>query len=289
MFGKVFFNRTFRNYINSFGTLFNDITIGKYNSNGTIAKKIKVPIVYSSKEQWYSNLKQQDDIDAAMTLPIITYIQSGLTRKDDTRKAQRSEKVLLENEIYAVEYPQEWEMNMKLSIVTGSQMDMDQILEQIMYYFDPSFTIKIILLKDTINFVHECPITLASGPTEVNNNWMGEFTRRRITYEMNFKFTILLFGPIFVDKSADLTQIPFDIIEMPKSLGEKAEKVVTDFHSGGVRGPYFNYIELQAFPRENRLTIQLEDNDIITVEEDFYDGKIRNILPDPFDVPAGSL
>ena len=288
MFGQVFFNSTFRTYINGFGTLFNDIVIGQYDSNKNIKKKIKVPLVYSSKEQWYSKSQLAGDKEAAAILPIITYIQTGISRKDDRRKAQKAEKVMLENGNFAVEAPQDWEMTIKMSIIAGSQIDIDQIIEQIMHYFDPSFTVKFILCKDTINYIHECPITLNSI-SEVDNNWMGDSTRRRINYELMFRFIIKHFGPIYVIPGTDVSNLNFDLIEQPKSLGTPIHKVMVDIHHGGESGEYFNYVELQGFPRQNRITIETQNGLTIESEEDFYDGQIRNIVPDPIDVPAGSL
>lgn len=288
MFGKVFYNSTFRTYVSGFGTLFSEIVISQQDSTKKIKNKIKVPIVYSSKEQWYSKVKNPEDKEAALILPIICYVQNGISRKDDRRKAQKSEKVMIENPPYAVEAPQDWEMQMKMTIIAGSQHEMDQIIEQIIHYFDPSFTVKFILCKETINYVHECPITLTTV-SEVENNWMGDATRRRITYELQFRFIIKHFGPIYVVPGTNLSNLPFDLIEQPKSLGTPVKKVMVDIHHGGESGEYFNYTELQGFPRNHRTIMEMVDGTIIETTEDFYDGKIRNIVPIPLDIPAGTL
>jgi len=287
MFGRVWFNRTFRTYINSFGALFSNIVIGQYNSNGIIEKKIPVPIIYSGKEQWYSDLSEKLKQPAAKVLPAMSFVQTGLVRKDDRRTAQKSEKVLLENGIYCVENPQDWEMNMKLSIMSGSQIEMDQILEQIMAYFDPSLTVKIILLPDTINYVHECAIHLVSM-REAENNWQGESTRRRILWELEFRFIAKHFGPVYINKGGNITNLPFDYIETPKSLGEKANKVLVDIHEGGETGEVYTYKELMSIARAKRITVELENGEIISTVEDFYDGKVRNVVPSPFDIKAPS-
>lgn len=289
MFGnKVFHNRTFRTYISAFGTLFNNVHIIQKALNGTAVKKIKVPITYASKEQWYSDYIADSSRDSQLILPMITFIQNGLERKDDRRTAQKSERYVFENGKYCVDAPQDWEMKMKLSVLAGSQDEMDQIIEQILYYFDPSFTIKLTLLKDTINFVHECPITLLSA-SEVDNNWMGERTRRRINWDLQFKFMIKLFGPIYVNAGETVTDLGFDLISTPKSIGEPVAQIKVDIHGNGATGAYFNYLDLDNFERNKRITFELDDGTVITTHEDFYDGKVRNIEPEPVDVPAGSL
>lgn len=290
MFGKVFFNRTFKTYIDVFGTLFNDIHIGQFDSSKRMVNKIKVPCVYAAKEQWYTDLSEKLKQPAAKILPAMSYVKVGMpTRKDGNRTAQKAEKVMLENGDFAVEAPQDWEMKMKVTILAGSQIEMDQILEQIMHYFDPSFTVKLVLLPNTINFVHDCAIHL-EGIEETENNWQGDETRRRIMCELSFRFLMKLFGPVYINKGGDLINKPFDdLIATPKSLGEHVNKVMIDIHSGGNDGEAYTYQDLQDIARDTRLTVELEDGEIIEVTESFYDGQIRNVVPSPLDIPAGTL
>lgn len=291
MFGKVFFNKTFKSYIDVFGTLFRDIHIGQFDSDGNMVNKVKVPLVYVAKERWYTDLKQKLSNPAAQILPTMSYVKVGLPkRKDVNRTAQKSEKVMVENGIFAVENPQDWEMNIRLSILAGSQVEMDQILEQIMHYFDPSFTVKILLLPSTINYVHDCAIHLESMEETENNAIEGDDKRRRILCELQFRFLIKVFGPVYINAGNDLTKLPFDdYIATPKSLGEHANKVILDIHRGGNDGEVYTYKDLQDIARDNRLTVEMEDGQILEVSESFYDGYIRNVVPSPLDVPAGSF
>lgn len=289
MFGKSFYNKTFRTYISAFGSLFSDIIINQAASDGKTIKKVKVPIIYSSKEQYYSDYAADSAKDAQMILPMITFVQNGFSRKDDRRTAQKSEKVVYENDKFVVEAPQDWEMKIKMGILAGSQNEIDQIIEQILYYFDPSFTIKLTLLKDTINFVHECPITLLEAG-EADNNWMGERTRRRINWDLQFKFMVKLFGPIYINAGEDVAGLPFDLIPAPQSIGQPISRVLVDFHNNpDSLGKYFNYLDLQNFERQHRMEFELEDGTLVTTTEDFYDGKIRNIVASPVDVDTGTL
>jgi hypothetical protein len=51
MFNQVFYFQTIRKYVTLFGTLFNEISITKYNSAGHLEAFIKVPVTYAPKEK----------------------------------------------------------------------------------------------------------------------------------------------------------------------------------------------------------------------------------------------
>ena len=58
MFGKYFYNKNIRNIVILFGTVFNDITIKRTLSNGTIQNTLKVPIAYGPAQKYLSKLDQ---------------------------------------------------------------------------------------------------------------------------------------------------------------------------------------------------------------------------------------
>ena len=61
MLGVTFYHQTIRKYVAVFGTLFNDISIERKNSSGTVIEKLKIPLAYGPKQKWlwqYKNLLQ---------------------------------------------------------------------------------------------------------------------------------------------------------------------------------------------------------------------------------------
>ena len=96
MFGKYFYNKNIRNTVVLFGTLFNDITIKRTKSDGTIQNTLKVPIAYGPAKKYLTRLDQgaiNPDIETiGMVLPrmsfeIITMVYDG------TRKLQKTKKI----------------------------------------------------------------------------------------------------------------------------------------------------------------------------------------------------
>jgi hypothetical protein len=59
MFGTFFYHETFKRAVSIFGTLFNNITIKKTKSDGTVLMEQIVPISYGPKQKWLERLKSK--------------------------------------------------------------------------------------------------------------------------------------------------------------------------------------------------------------------------------------
>ena len=105
MFGKYFYNKNIRNIVILFGTVFNDITIKRTLSNGTIQNTLKVPIAYGPAQKYLSKLDQGELFSAndsqgnadlkehvAMVLPRMSFEITTMTY-DTTRKLQSTKKI----------------------------------------------------------------------------------------------------------------------------------------------------------------------------------------------------
>jgi len=55
-----FYFSSIRNLTASFGSLFNNINIVRYNTDGSVEKNIKVPLSYASADKTITMLQQQD-------------------------------------------------------------------------------------------------------------------------------------------------------------------------------------------------------------------------------------
>lgn len=88
-----FYFSTIRNLTASFGTLFNNINIVRYNTDGSVNKNLKVPLSYASADKTITMLQQQDrqrrenDIDIKISLPRMSFELLSVSY-DSTRKQQ---------------------------------------------------------------------------------------------------------------------------------------------------------------------------------------------------------
>ena len=95
MFGKYFYNKNIRNIVILFGTIFNDITIRRTLSDGTIQNTLKVPIAYGPAQKYLTRIEQGPIIDnevVGMVLPRMSFEIVTMTY-DVTRKLQSTKKI----------------------------------------------------------------------------------------------------------------------------------------------------------------------------------------------------
>lgn len=88
-----FYFSSVRNLTAAFGSLFNNINIVRYNTDGSIENNIKVPLAYGSGDKTITMLQQQDiqrrenNVDIKISLPRLSFELSGMTY-DSARKQQ---------------------------------------------------------------------------------------------------------------------------------------------------------------------------------------------------------
>jgi hypothetical protein len=205
---EYFYHEIFRKTIISFGTLFNNIQIQKTDNDGQVTSIIKVPLAYGPTQKFLSRLEQQPDLNkpVQITLPRMSFEFIGLnydaTRKLTTTQTFLSPSISDKTDIKKTYFPVPYNMEFELSIMCKHNDDMLQIVEQILPYFQPSFTLTVDLVK-TIGEKRDIPITLNS--INMNDDYEGDFTTRRaLIYTLRFTAKTYLFGPILSGVDKDL-------------------------------------------------------------------------------------
>jgi hypothetical protein len=202
MFGNFFYNEGMRKIIIAFGQLFNNIIIQSTSSTGAVTKRIKVPLAYAPKEKFLVRLDQQpqlDDRSFAITLPRLGFEISGLAY-DPTRKLTRVQKFKKvksgeSGEVHNFNYvPVPYNISLNLYAFTATAENGLQIVEQILPFFQPDYTITVNVLPE-LNIKRDIPIILNSVAYE--DSYSGDFTTRRaVIYTLNFTAKTYLFGPM---------------------------------------------------------------------------------------------
>jgi hypothetical protein len=87
-----------------------------------------------------------------------------------------------------------YRMNFQLSIMAKNQDDALQIVEQILPYFQPEYTVTIKEL-DSVNLTTDLPFVLTA--VNLEDTYEGNFTERRaIIYTLDFETRIRFYGPV---------------------------------------------------------------------------------------------
>jgi hypothetical protein len=209
---EYFYHEILRRTIISFGSLFNGIEIKHLDSSGNVDDVIKVPLAYGPTQKFLARLEQSADLNkpTAITLPRMSFEFTGLqydgTRKVTTTQTFKSQSVGIATAIRKTYMPVPYNMSFELSIFTKLNDDMLQIVEQILPYFQPAYTLSVNLL-DTIGEKRDIPIVIEN--VTMQDDYEGNYsTRRSLLYTIRFTAKTYLFGPV-----GDTTKASKDLIK----------------------------------------------------------------------------
>jgi len=199
MLGSHFYNQIVRKNIIAFGTLFNNITMKSSDPDtGEILEESKVPLAYGPKQKFLVRIGENAvSSKVAITLPRLYFEMTGIDY-DSSRKTspiQKYKTIIDGNggEVRVQYVPVPYNINFELGVIAKSQDDALQIVEQILPYFQPSFSITLNMIPD-MNEKRDIAIILngISGEDE----WDDSFLERRyITYTLQFTMKSYLYGP----------------------------------------------------------------------------------------------
>ena len=204
MFGTYFYNETIKRSVSIFGTLFNNIYTKKIKEDGTVLTRNLVPISYGPKQKFLARLtedaKERDLNVTSINLPRMAFELTGF-EYDATRqqnKLIRHSKTSLETDGTNRSYqynPAPYNLNFTLSVLAKNMSDALQIVEQILPYFQPEYTVTMKMIDD-MSDTRDVPIILNSVGLE--DTYEGSFEERRvIEYTLEFTMKIYFFGPVY--------------------------------------------------------------------------------------------
>ena len=260
MFGTYFYNESMRKMTVAFGQIFNNIQIKRKDSNGTVIQTIRVPLAYAPKEKFLVRLDQQPSLEErefSITLPRMSFEISGIAY-DSSRKLTRIQKYKtvktgIDGKVLNYNYtPVPYNISYTLNVFTATAESGLQIIEQILPFFQPDYTVTVNAIPE-LNIKRDVPIIL--NDVNYEDSYTGDFTQRRaVIYTLGFTAKTYLFGPASTQKVIKETQ--------------------TDLHSDTT----------QTESREVRITITPnptsananDDFGFTTTITDFNDGKNYN-------------
>jgi hypothetical protein len=190
------YNRIIRKLVVGFGNLFNDITLVRYNPDQSEAQRMIVPIAYAAKELYVQRLEGDANLDkkVQMTLPRMSFEMNGLTY-DTTRKQNTNFKAFTKttNGVISQYNPVPYNFDFSLYIYVRNIEDGTQIIEHILPYFTPDYTIKLNLVPE-MGMVKEIPVVLNSTSHETTYEGPRDSDPRMIIWTLNFTVKGYVFG-----------------------------------------------------------------------------------------------
>ena len=192
------YNRIIRKLVVGFGNLFKDITLVRYNPDSSEAERLLVPIVYATKELYVRRLEDDPDLSKKIqtTLPRMSFEMAGLTY-DATRKQNTNFKQFAKTTsgVVAQYNPVPYNFDFNLYIYVRNIEDGTQILEHIMPFFAPDYTLKLNLIPE-MGIIKEVPIIMNSATSEIEYEGDKNSETRMIIWTLNFTVKGYIFGNV---------------------------------------------------------------------------------------------
>ena len=210
MFGTYFYHQTSRKMVVAFGSLFNNIEVRRTDSNDAVTEVIKIPLSYGPKDKMLVRISQDPSLNpnVALTVPRMGFELTSMTY-DGARKLNTMGRNVkkgttgLKKQYNPVPY--NWDFS--LYVFVKNAEDGTQILEQILPFFTPDFTVTMTLVSG-MTVKMDIPLVLNSVTSE--DSYEGDFaTRRSIIWTLSFLMKGFLY-PSVTDNAKVITSSTVD-------------------------------------------------------------------------------
>jgi hypothetical protein len=251
MLGQQFYHETIRKIVIAFGTMFNSIDLVRKDNSGAVTQIMKVPLAYGPREKFLVRLREDADLtkQVAITLPRIGFEIKDLSY-DPARKlsrVQKFKKVKGANtkQLDTQYMPVPYNLDFELYIMAKQSDDALQIVEQILPYFQPDYTLTINDMSD-MGIKKDIPIILNSISYE--DSYDGDFTSRRaLIYTLSFTTKFYLYGPVTSSKVIKTVQVD-QYTDMPDKTPKREHRLtVTPDPTSADADDNFGFNETTSF------------------------------------------
>ena len=244
MFENWWYHESTRRMVSVFGSLFNDLEVQKRDSNDKVLAKIKVPLAYAPRSKVLARMgEQMSDPNVAIRLPRISFEISSMEYDPNARvsKHKKYKKVVTGDtlNLNTLRAPAVYKVGFELNIMTATQDEALQLLEEILPMFQPEYTVTIKDIPD-MDLTTDTPIILES--VTLNDDYEGDLiTRRAIVYTLSFSTRIRYYRGLFKTKQILETAVDFSEAEDPTTHKFETlaiDGTTTSDGAGGFKEPY---------------------------------------------------
>lgn len=202
MIGNHFYHGIVRKLIVAFGTMFNQMQVTRKDENGSTVQSMKVPLAYGPKHKWLTLVKENESQtkSVAITLPRMSFELSSI-EYDPERKLNRLHRLKLPDtsDTHKTQFsPVPYNASILLYIYSKNSDEALQLVEQILPYFQPDYTITI---RDNVEMEGKRDIPIILNAIDYEDTYESDaISRRAIVYTLTFTAKFFLYGPITSQK-----------------------------------------------------------------------------------------
>ena len=225
MLGNWFYHERIRKAVAVFGSLFNNIYVVRHNSAGDVINETKVPLSYAPRRDFMDRISgmeigEQQERQIAIKLPRMSFeilaIQYDAARQLSKVGARTIAGTSDSTKARRMYNPVPYNLQFQLNVYARSQDDALQVVEQIIPYFTPQYTVTVKPLTG-YDITEDTPIKLDG--VVMQDDYEGAIeTRRTIIYTLDFEMKINM----------------YKVVESASSIIRTVETSLLDFDTGGL-------------------------------------------------------
>ena len=237
MLGSWFYHKRVRTAVSVFGSLFNNIYVLRQNSAGETISQVKVPLSYAPKRSFIERLSEmrngeESERRVAIKLPRMSFEIVAMAY-DPVRQLPKMNACLKSSDDASTKkklyVPVPYVISFQLSIYAKSQDDALQVVEQVLPYFTPQYTLTMNPIDEYSDVKEDTPITLL-GVTFSDDYEAALEARRTIIYTLDFDMKVNLYkdvsasAPVITNYDIDMINLEGDQ-ELFVTLKDSADSI----------------------------------------------------------------
>jgi len=193
MFSDYYYNETIKKTIAVFGTLFNNISVGRKNGN-VISNFQKVPIVHGPRQKFLDRIREKpadaNEDSVALKLPRMSFEVTSVSY-DSSVKLNKFNSTQFGNKnqgkVGVVREGVPYIINLQLTIMSRNYDDGLQIVEQILPLFSPLYTVTV---KDFEGPGSRTDLPFALAGVSPDTQYEGDLENTRTVYMWVLDFSV---------------------------------------------------------------------------------------------------
>ena len=204
MFGTHFYHKRVRTAVSVFGSLFNNLYVIRKNSSNEVISQAKVPLSYAPKRNFLQRIQEMNNGEdaerrVAIKLPRMSFEITQMTY-DAERQLPKTNNIstAIANSVNSRQKlftSTPYNISFQLNVYAKSQDDALQIVEQVLPFFTPQYTVTVKPFSDIATLTEDVPITLTG--VQMQDDFEGAIEQRRtIVYSLDFDMKIAFHGPL---------------------------------------------------------------------------------------------
>ena len=210
MFGGHFYHERIRKSVAVFGSLFNELYVVR-KSGGKVLGQMRVPIAYAPQRKFLERIADMNhagdrDVEnqVAVKLPRMSFEINNI-QYDAQRQLPKSNYIKCRGDgdcdggapdgsAYKIYGGVPYLVGFELNVYGKQHDDCLQVVEQILPFFNPQYTIHMKPLAGFSDIVEDVPLILQS--VSFSDNFEGSLEERRIIiYTLTFEMKVMFYGP----------------------------------------------------------------------------------------------